>query len=168
MLLLYVKPATRYFEAWQLSRDTQAEVRELRTDNKALHERSRELKRSSRVELEARRLGMARPGERVYVVRGLPQLTGMHPYAANLGAWRVLQRLSDRRPRLGGGLGRVQASRSDPGHKRMLGRVVTAVEDELRKRLGSRFTSVSSSACIASGATSCATSAWRRCRRALT
>jgi hypothetical protein len=25
------------------------------------------------VELEARRLGMARPGERAYVVRGLPQ-----------------------------------------------------------------------------------------------
>ena len=38
------------------------------------------------------------------------------------------------------GYGRVQASRSDPGHRRMLGRVVTAVEDELRKRLGSRFT----------------------------
>ena len=73
VLLLYVKPATRYFEAWQLSRDTQAEVRELRADNKALHARSRELKRSSRVELEARRLGMARPGERVYVVRGLPR-----------------------------------------------------------------------------------------------
>jgi cell division protein FtsB len=73
VLLLYVKPATRYFEAWQLSRDAQAEVQDLRSDNKALHERSRKLKRSSRVELEARRLGMARPGERVYVVRGLPR-----------------------------------------------------------------------------------------------
>ena len=73
VLLLYVKPATRYFEAWQLSRDTQAEVQDLRTDNAALRARSRELKRSSRVELEARRLGMARPGERVYVVRGLPR-----------------------------------------------------------------------------------------------
>ena len=73
VLLLFVKPATRYFEAWQLSRDTQAEVKELRSDNAALRSRSRELKRSSRVELEARRLGMARPGERVYVVRGLPR-----------------------------------------------------------------------------------------------
>ncbi len=73
VLLLYVKPATRYFEAWQLSRDTQAEVKDLRADNAALHARSRELKRTSRVELEARRLGMARPGERVYVVRGLPR-----------------------------------------------------------------------------------------------
>jgi hypothetical protein len=38
------------------------------------------------------------------------------------------------------GYRRVQALRSDPGQMRMLARVVTAVEDELRKRLGSRFT----------------------------
>jgi len=73
VLLLYVKPATRYFEAWQLSRDTHSELKELRSDNAALRDRKRELKRSSRVELEARRLGMARPGERVYVVRNLPK-----------------------------------------------------------------------------------------------
>lgn len=73
VLLLYVKPATRYFEAWQLSRDTRGELQELRSDNAALRERKRELKRPSRVELEARRLGMARPGERAYVVRGLPR-----------------------------------------------------------------------------------------------
>jgi len=73
VLLLYVKPATRYFEAWRLSRDTQAEVKQLRGDNAALRARKSELKRTSRVELEARRLGMARPGERVYVVRGLPK-----------------------------------------------------------------------------------------------
>jgi hypothetical protein len=73
VLLLYVKPATRYFEAWQLSRDTHSELKQLRTDNAELRSRKRELKRSSRVELEARRLGMARPGERVYVVRGLPK-----------------------------------------------------------------------------------------------
>ena len=73
VLLLYVKPAARYFEAWQLRRDTHSELKELRADNAQLRERKRELKRSSRVELEARRLGMARPGERVYVVRGLPK-----------------------------------------------------------------------------------------------
>ncbi len=73
VLLLYVKPATRYFEAWQLSRDTGSELHQLRSDNAALRARKRELKRSSRIELEARRLGMARPGERVYVVRGLPE-----------------------------------------------------------------------------------------------
>jgi cell division protein FtsB len=73
VLLLYIKPAARYFEAWQLSRDTKSELQQLRTDNAQLRSRKRELRRSSRVELEARRLGMARPGERVYVVRGLPK-----------------------------------------------------------------------------------------------
>jgi hypothetical protein len=73
VLLLYVKPAVHYLEAWQLSHDTQAEVRDLRKDNTALRARGQELRRASRVELEARRLGMARPGERVYVVRGLPE-----------------------------------------------------------------------------------------------
>ena len=38
------------------------------------------------------------------------------------------------------GYARVQAARSEPGRHRLLGRVVTAVEDELRKQLGSRFT----------------------------
>jgi cell division protein FtsB len=73
VLLLYISPATKYFEAWQLSRETHTELRDLRADNTRLRARARELKSSSRVELEARRLGMARPGERVYVVRGLPK-----------------------------------------------------------------------------------------------
>ena len=38
------------------------------------------------------------------------------------------------------GYSRVQAARSDPARHRMLARVVRAVQDELRKRLGSRFT----------------------------
>ena len=73
VLLLYISPATKYFEAWQLSRETASEVSDLRTDNARLRARARELESPARVELEARRLGMARPGERVYVVRGLPK-----------------------------------------------------------------------------------------------
>ncbi len=37
------------------------------------------------------------------------------------------------------GYARVQATRSDPARHRALARVVAAVQDELRKRLGSRF-----------------------------
>jgi hypothetical protein len=48
-------------------------VRSLREDNARLRTRARALENPQRVELEARRLGMARPGERVYVVRGLPE-----------------------------------------------------------------------------------------------
>ena len=38
------------------------------------------------------------------------------------------------------GYRRLEAARSDPGRHRLLARVVVAVEDELRKQLGSRFT----------------------------
>jgi hypothetical protein len=72
VLLSYIGPATNYWEAWNLNRETRTEVRTLRKDNAQLRERARALERPQRVELEARRLGMARPGERVYVVRGLP------------------------------------------------------------------------------------------------
>jgi hypothetical protein len=37
-----------------------------------LRKESRRLQNPQQVELEARRLGMARPGERAFVVRGLP------------------------------------------------------------------------------------------------
>ena len=73
VLLSYLGPATDYWESWHLKRETRAEVQTLREDNARLRERVRALNRPQRVELEARRLGMARPGERVYVVHGLPQ-----------------------------------------------------------------------------------------------
>lgn len=38
------------------------------------------------------------------------------------------------------GFRRLEAARSDPAVYRTLGRVVVAIEDELRKRLGSTFT----------------------------
>jgi cell division protein FtsB len=72
VLLSYVGPATNYWQAWHLNRETRTDVQTLRDDNARLRERARDLQNPRRVELEARRLGMARPGERVYVVRGLP------------------------------------------------------------------------------------------------
>jgi cell division protein FtsB len=73
VLLSYLGPATKYWNAWHLNRETRADVQALREDNAHLRERARALQKPGRVELEARRLGMARPGERVYVVRGLPE-----------------------------------------------------------------------------------------------
>ena len=73
VLLSYLGPATNYWESWHLNRETRAEVQTLREDNARLRERAGALDRPQRVELEARRLGMARPGERVYVVHGLPR-----------------------------------------------------------------------------------------------
>jgi cell division protein FtsB len=73
ILLSYIGPATSYLQSWMLARQTRSEVTELRQDNAKLRARARLLQNPRQVELEARRLGMAKPGERVYVVRNLPK-----------------------------------------------------------------------------------------------
>jgi cell division protein FtsB len=72
VLLSYLGPATRYVRSWQLARETHTEIHELRHNNARLRSESKRLQKPEQVELEARKLGMAKPGERVYVVRGLP------------------------------------------------------------------------------------------------
>ena len=65
------------------------------------------------------------------------------------------------------GYRRLQAARSDPARHRPLGSAVLAGEDELRKRLGSRFTVTELAGLYReSGDLAAATSGWRRCRRA--
>jgi cell division protein FtsB len=73
ILLSYLGPATRYVRTWQLSHETSAEIQQLRKDNAALRNESKRLQNLQQVELEARRLGMARPGERAFVLKGLPE-----------------------------------------------------------------------------------------------
>jgi cell division protein FtsB len=67
----YVGPAAEYLQSWRLAKETRAEVQELRADNERLRIRAKQLQDPQTIELEARRIGMGRPGERVYVVRGL-------------------------------------------------------------------------------------------------
>src|SRR5438132_8241673 len=73
ILISYVGPATNYLQSWKLARQTSSEVKSLRKDNARLQARAKLLQNPRQVELEARKLGMARPGERVYVVRNLPK-----------------------------------------------------------------------------------------------
>jgi cell division protein FtsB len=73
IVLSYIGPATNYLQSWKLARQTRGEVTQLRSDNAKLRARARLLQNPDQVELEARELGMARPGERVYVVRNLPK-----------------------------------------------------------------------------------------------
>jgi cell division protein FtsB len=73
VLISFLGPATKYVRTWQLARETRSEVRELKTDNVRLRREAKILKDPQQIELRARQLGMARPGERVYVVRGLPK-----------------------------------------------------------------------------------------------
>jgi len=73
VLISYVGPATNYLQSWKLAGQTKAEVQNLRQDNARLRAKARLLENPAQVELEARKMGMARPGERVYVVRNLPR-----------------------------------------------------------------------------------------------
>lgn len=72
ILALYVGPAMSFVETYGESRARKAEVRELRSERAKLLERRARLRDPVLLEREARRLGMVRPGERVYVVKGLP------------------------------------------------------------------------------------------------
>lgn len=72
LLFLYVNPARSYISTMQESKKRQAHVATLEAENRRLEARKRELTRPDVVEAEARRLGMVRPGERAFVVRGLP------------------------------------------------------------------------------------------------
>lgn len=73
VLVSYLGPARNYLESWRLAKQTRVELQELRTDNDRLRERAKRLRDPNTIELEARRIGMARPGERAYVIRGLPK-----------------------------------------------------------------------------------------------
>lgn len=69
---LYVNPARALWSAWQESKQRQAQVRALERERDMLARRVRALRDPVVIEAEARRLGMVRPGERPYVVTGLP------------------------------------------------------------------------------------------------
>jgi cell division protein FtsB len=71
--LAYVGPARSLLSTWRDSNAKQAHVRQLQREHEALVQRVRELRDPRTVQAEARRLGMVTPGERSYVVRGLPQ-----------------------------------------------------------------------------------------------
>lgn len=73
VVLSYLGPATKYLQAWHLAGETRAQVQNLRADNERLTKEAKLLQQPATIETEARRLGLARPGEQVYVVRGLPR-----------------------------------------------------------------------------------------------
>jgi cell division protein FtsB len=73
VVVSYVGPTANYLESWRLAKQTRGELNDLRTDNARLRERAKRLRDSDTIELEARRIGMARPGERAYVIRNLPK-----------------------------------------------------------------------------------------------
>ena len=69
VLYLYIGPARTWVTTYGEAKRKRAEVAQARAQNDRLRERKAQLKRSDAVELEARRLGMVKAGEKLYVVR---------------------------------------------------------------------------------------------------
>jgi cell division protein FtsB len=70
--LAYVGPARSLLSTWQDSHAKQTQLHALEREHEALLSRAKSLRDPRTVEAQARRLGLVRPGERSYVVRGLP------------------------------------------------------------------------------------------------
>jgi cell division protein FtsB len=72
LVYLYVGPIRSWWSTWQDSKAKQAQVERLERENAALRKRRAALQTPQALEREARRMGMVRPDERPFVVRGLP------------------------------------------------------------------------------------------------
>ena len=72
VLLLYVNPALNYIETWQAANAKRSQLDRLQAENKRLGARKRALREPATLEHEARALGKVRPGERAYLIKGLP------------------------------------------------------------------------------------------------
>jgi cell division protein FtsB len=70
--LAYVGPARSLLSSLHDSNAKQAQLQTLEQEHELLLRRARELRDPATVQTEARRLGMVKPGERSYVVQGLP------------------------------------------------------------------------------------------------
>jgi cell division protein FtsB len=72
VLLLYVGPAHAWISTWRESHARRDQVRALQREHARLQAIHNSLKDPRTLEKQARALGMVRPGERSYVVSGLP------------------------------------------------------------------------------------------------
>jgi cell division protein FtsB len=71
VLVSYLNPLVNLVDAWTDSKAGEEHLAQLRQETAALQEQVRDASSPLSLEREARRLGMVKPGERAYVVRGL-------------------------------------------------------------------------------------------------
>ncbi len=76
VIALYINPARSWWSTKQESAQRNQELAELERENATLRKRRDQLKDPRMLENEARRLGMVKPGERAFVVEGLPRTQG--------------------------------------------------------------------------------------------
>ena len=72
VLLLYIGPARSYVQTWRQSNARHAELSRLEAEHAHLLARRHALGDPRSLERDARALGMIKPGERAFVVQGLP------------------------------------------------------------------------------------------------
>jgi cell division protein FtsB len=72
IVLLYISPIVHWIQQSGTAGHERAQVKSLQAEHDALLTRLHQLRRPGAVEQEARKLGMVAPGERPYVVEGIP------------------------------------------------------------------------------------------------
>jgi len=82
MAFLYYRPLTSYLETHRTVGERAAEVQALRVERTRLQTRLARTTRDATIAREARRIGYVRPGERLFIVKGIPQWRRV--YRANL------------------------------------------------------------------------------------
>ena len=75
---LYWKPLRSYVHTKQELRQRQAEVATLREQKAALERRIARVGTGESLVREARRLGLVKPGERLFIVKGIPAWRAKH------------------------------------------------------------------------------------------
>jgi len=76
--VLYYKPVHTYFETRHALAGRAKEVRELRTEQAVLSRRVATSTSPEALAREARRLGFVKPGERLFIVKGIPAWRRAH------------------------------------------------------------------------------------------
>jgi cell division protein FtsB len=72
VVVLYVGPSISFLHTYREAQARRAEVGKLQAENKRLRTRRLALNNPRTLEREARRLGLVKPGERPFIVKGLP------------------------------------------------------------------------------------------------
>jgi cell division protein FtsB len=73
VMVSYLNPMVNLLQAWQGSKSSSQELAQLKQEKVDLTKQLREASSPASLEREARRLGMVKPGEHAYVVKGLGQ-----------------------------------------------------------------------------------------------
>jgi Septum formation initiator len=71
MAFFYYRPLRAYFDTRHALQERRSEVQELRAQKRRLQQRLAVASSPGELELEARRLALVKPGERLFIVKGI-------------------------------------------------------------------------------------------------